>query len=184
MQLFRSDIKIDNSLINTITIRSFTRHINSASNIMPTFIRVKHGYPSKVKYILVSPDELDQYHENVLQVNNSKAILPRNLDKRLRSHQKVSSQQSTTITPDAPTGEPTLMPSPHLDDHDHQQHNNTMKSSDHILNMSKSDFASSLKFFMGKERSDQIVNQKKFECEALGIMSDNISYKHILESHL
>ena len=86
MQLFRSDIKIDISLVNSITIRSFTRHINSASTIMPTFIRVKHGYPPKNKYIILSVDELQLYNENVLHIHNSKTILPQNLDKKLRSH--------------------------------------------------------------------------------------------------
>ena len=76
--LFKSDIKIDISLINSMTDRAFTRHINSAADILPTFITCTHGYPSKTKYIMLQPDEIHKFYNNSLKISNTKSILPQN----------------------------------------------------------------------------------------------------------
>ena len=97
-----TDINIDTSMINTMSTRSFIRHINSASNIPPIFIKCTFGFPSKTKYIMLALDKIVKFHKNTLKVSNSKVILPNNFDMRLRN--RVVSEQplhhnNSVVTP-------------------------------------------------------------------------------------
>ena len=159
MRLFRSDIKIDTSLLNSISERAFSRHINSAAEIMPTFIKVKTGFPVKTKYIMLLPDDVKKYHENSLHITNNKTILPRNFHHRLRSYKTPESKSSTEdtksstsdtvysedlLTEDSEIANTVTTESSNIGQsgiNDNQPTNSSI-----ILNMTKSDLSSSLCF--------------------------------------
>ena len=73
-QIFKCDCKIDISLINLITLKAFTRHLNSYSDKSDLFQKIKKGYPSKITYILIAPHDISTFDSHTLRISPRKRI--------------------------------------------------------------------------------------------------------------